>query len=145
MLGRGGDWDWECGRAMALNNFQRLDVLLIWIIYIIEGQGPTVLAVGAGGVVWILFSHLSFLFSVSLSLWETARYRLKCCLKGTFNPNQPTNQLTDSTVSLLTQMAGRMGNAAVPEQSYIGLQYLPRQSCPNVKSGITTYTDDFEL
>ena len=55
------------------------------------------------------FSHLSFLFSFSLSLeddpdliylfsflspslWETARYRLKYCLKGPLNPKQPTNQ-----------------------------------------------------
>ena len=33
------------------------------------GQEPTVLAVGAGGVVWIFFSCLSFL--VSFFLWET--------------------------------------------------------------------------
>ena len=33
------------------------------------GQGPTVLAVCAGGVVWTFFSRLSFLFfSFSLSL-----------------------------------------------------------------------------
>ena len=30
---------------------------------------------------------------LSPSLWETARYRLKYCLKGPLNPNQPTNQL----------------------------------------------------
>ena len=35
---------------------------------------------------------LSILFS-SPSLWETARYRLKYCLKGPLNPKQPTNQL----------------------------------------------------
>ena len=28
------------------------------------------------------------------SLWETARYRLKYCLKGPLNPKQPTNQLS---------------------------------------------------
>ena len=27
------------------------------------------------------------------SLWETARYRLKYCLKGPLNPKQPTNHL----------------------------------------------------
>ena len=37
------------------------------------------------------FSHLSFLF-LSPSLRETARYRLKYCLKGPLSPNQPTNQ-----------------------------------------------------
>ena len=40
------------------------------------------------------FSHLSFLFSFSLSLGETARYRLKYCLKGPLSP-KTTNQPTD--------------------------------------------------
>ena len=34
---------------------------------------------------------------LSPSLWETARYRLKYCLKGPLNPKQPTNQLTSYT------------------------------------------------
>ena len=38
------------------------------------------------------FSHLSFLFSFSLSLVETARYRLKYCLKGPLSP-KTTNQI----------------------------------------------------
>ena len=54
-------------------------------------QGPTALSVGAGGVVWTFFSRLSFLF-LSPSLWETARYRLKYCLKGPLSRKQPTNQ-----------------------------------------------------
>ena len=37
-------------------------------------------------------SGLSFLH-LSPSLWETARYRLKYCLKGLLNPKQPTNHL----------------------------------------------------
>ena len=54
------------------------------------GQGPTALAVGAGGVVWTFFS-LIYLFSfLSPSLWETARYRLKYCLEGPLSPKQPT-------------------------------------------------------
>ena len=32
-------------------------------------------------------------FSLFLTLWETARYRLNYCLKGPLNPKQPTNQL----------------------------------------------------
>ena len=53
---------------------------------------PTVLAVGAGwGCLDIFCSHLSFLFSFSLSLGETARYRLKYCLKGPLSP-KTTNQ-----------------------------------------------------
>ena len=61
-------------------------------IWITVGQGPTALAVGAGGVVWTVLLS-SILFSpLSPSLWETARYRLKYCLKGPLNPKQPTNQ-----------------------------------------------------
>ena len=41
------------------------------------------------------FSHLSFLF-LSPSLRETARYRLKYCLKGLLSPKQPTNQPVES-------------------------------------------------
>ena len=47
------------------------------------------------GCRWGLFGHffsrLSFLF-FSPSLWETARYRLKYCLKGPLSPKQPINQ-----------------------------------------------------
>ena len=45
-------------------NFQCRGVLLILII---GGQGPTALAVGAGGVVWIFFlsSIISLFFSLS--------------------------------------------------------------------------------
>ena len=71
-------------------NFQCRGVLLTWITV---GQGPIVLAVGAGGGCLVFFSliyHFSFL---SPSLWETARYRLKYCLKGPLSP-KPTNQPT---------------------------------------------------
>ena len=60
-------------------NFQCGGVLLIWIRV---GQGPTALAVGAGGGCLDIFSlayHFSFL---SPSLWETARYRLNTVSKG---------------------------------------------------------------
>ena len=53
-------------------------------ILITVGQGPTVLAVGAGGGCLDIFT-LIYAFS-SLS----ARYRLKYCL----NPKQPTNFLS---------------------------------------------------
>ena len=71
-------------------NFQCRGVLLIWITV---GQGPTALAVGVGGGcldIFTLVYHFSFL---SPSLWETARYRLKYCLKGPLSPKQLTNQL----------------------------------------------------
>ena len=62
-------------------------------ILITVRQGPIALAIGAGGggVVWT-FLLSSILSLLSPSLWETARYRLKYCLKGPLNPKQPTNQ-----------------------------------------------------
>ena len=62
-------------------------VLLLWISV---GQGPTALAVGAGGGCLNIFTLLYPFSSLSPSLWETARYRLKYCLKGPLNPIQPT-------------------------------------------------------
>ena len=56
------------------------------------GQGPIALAVGAGGGCSDIFTLLYPFFPLSPSLWETARYRLKYCLKGPLNPKQPTNQ-----------------------------------------------------
>ena len=48
-------------------------VLLIWIIV---GQGPVALAVGAGGGCLDTFSLICPFSPLSPSLWETARYRL---------------------------------------------------------------------
>ena len=62
------------------------------IIWNIVGQGPTALAVGAGGGCLDIFTLIYPFFPLSPSLWETARYRLKYCLKGPLNPKQPTNQ-----------------------------------------------------
>ena len=61
-------------------------------ILITVGQGPTALAVGAGGGCLDIFTLIYPFFSLSPSLWETARNRLKYCLKGPLNPKQPTNQ-----------------------------------------------------
>ena len=61
-------------------------------ILITVGQGPTELAVGAGGGCLDIFTLIYPFSSLSSSLWETARYRLKYCLKGPLNPKQPTNQ-----------------------------------------------------
>ena len=57
------------------------------------GQGPTVLAVGAGGGCLDIFTLIYPFSSLSSSLWKTARYRLNYCLKGPLNPKQPTNQI----------------------------------------------------
>ena len=59
-------------------------------ILITVGQGPIALAVGAGGGGLDIFTLIYPFSSFSLS-WETARYRLKYCLKGPLNPKQPTN------------------------------------------------------
>ena len=64
-------------------NFQCQGVLLIWIII---GQGPITLAVGAGAGRLDIFSLLNL-------FWETAQYRLNYCLKGQLNPKRPTNQI----------------------------------------------------
>ena len=46
---------------------------------------------------WVWFGHFSLIYHFSLlspSFWETARYRLKYCLKEPLSPKQPTYQLT---------------------------------------------------
>ena len=64
-------------------------VLLIWIMV---GQGPIALAVGRGGGCKDIFSLVYHFSILTPSLWETARYRLKYCLKGPLSPKQPTNR-----------------------------------------------------
>ena len=87
---RGGWW----GGAMVLGKLPVPGRPTIWITV---GQGPIALAVGAGGGCLDIFTLVYPFFPLSLSpsLSETARYRLKYCLKGPLNPkttNQP-NQL----------------------------------------------------
>ena len=60
-------------------------------IWIVVGQGPIALAGGAGKGCWTFLLSSIFFSSLSPSLWETVRYRMKYCLKGPFNPKQPTN------------------------------------------------------
>ena len=60
-------------------------------ILIIVGQGPIALAVGAGWGFVDIFTLLYPFSPLSPSLWETARYRLKYCLKGPLNPKQSIN------------------------------------------------------
>ena len=61
-------------------------------IWITVGQGPTALAVGAGGGCLDIFTLIYPFSPLSPSLWEMARYRLKYCLKGPLNP-KTTNQI----------------------------------------------------
>ena len=72
-------------------------------VWITVGQGPTALAVGAGGGCLNIFTHIYPFFPLSPSLWETARYRLKYYLKGPLNPkstNQPI-QMVDLSFAAL--------------------------------------------
>ena len=88
--GRVVRWSWI--------NFHCRGVLLVWMIV---GQGPIALAVGAGGGCLDIFSLLYLFFPLSPSLWETARYRLKYCLKGPLNPKQQQQQHYDPTGTVL--------------------------------------------
>ena len=70
-------------------------------IWISVGQGPTALAVGAGGGCLDIFTLIYPFSPLSPSFWVTARYRLKYCLKGPLNQKQQTNHLLSSILSLL--------------------------------------------
>ena len=60
-------------------------------VWMLVGQGPTALAVGAGRGCLDIFTL--YLFSpLSPSLWGTVRCRLKYCLEGPLKNNQSTNQ-----------------------------------------------------
>ena len=80
-----GGWS---GGAMVLGKLPVPGRPTIWMLV---GQGPIALAEGAGwgclDIVSLVY-HFSFLCP---SLWETACYRLKYCLKGPLSP-EATNQ-----------------------------------------------------
>ena len=78
--GRVVRWSWV--------NFQCRGVLLVWMIV---RQGPIVLAVGAGGGCLDSFTLIYPFSPLSPSLWETTRFRLKYCLKGSLS-QKTTNQ-----------------------------------------------------
>ena len=84
--GRVVRWSWI--------HFQVRGVLLVWIRV---GQGPTALAVGAGGGCLDIFTLIYPFSFLSPSLWETTRYRLKYCLKGSLS-QKTTNQPTKSGI-----------------------------------------------
>ena len=61
-------------------------------VLMLVGQGPAALAVGAGGGCLDIFTLIYSFFPLSPCLWETARYRLKYCLKGPLN-QKPTKSI----------------------------------------------------
>ena len=83
------------GGAMVLGKLPVPGRPTIWMTV-----GQTALTVGAGGGGLDIFTLIYPFFPLSPSLWETARYRLKYCLKGPLNPNnQPTNQPSMRTLT----------------------------------------------
>ena len=81
--GRVVRWSWV--------NFQCWGVLLIWIVV---GQGPIALAVGAGGGCLDIFSLIYHFFSSSLSL-EDGPIETEILSQRAVNPqnNQPTKSV----------------------------------------------------
>ena len=75
------------GGAMVLGKLPVPGRPTIWMIV---GQGPIALAVGAGWGCLNIFTLLYLFSPLSPSLWEAARYRLKYCLKGPLSQKQPT-------------------------------------------------------
>ena len=90
-------------------------------IWITVGQGPIVLAVGAGGGCLDIFTILYLFSSLSPSLWETARYRLKYCLKGPLNPKQPTNQdVTKLVLDFANRVNANVGPSDIDRAHRVG-------------------------
>ena len=92
---------------MVLGNFPVPERPTIWITV---GQGPTALAVGAGGGCLDIFTLIYPFTPLPPSLWETARYRLKYCLKGPVNPkstNQPLLSLFSKPIIVHLVTFGR--------------------------------------
>ena len=81
-------------------------------ILMIVGQGPIVLAVGAGRGCLDIFTLLCSFPLLSPSLWERARYRLKYCLKGPLNPKQPT-KVTSSGCHSVKVLSTTVGHSLV--------------------------------
>ena len=61
--------------------------------WMIVGQGPIALAVGACGGCSDIFTLLYLLSPLSPSLWQTTQFKLKYCLKWPLNTKQPTKQV----------------------------------------------------
>ena len=96
-------------------------------IWITVGQGPAALAVGAGGGCLDIFTLIYPFSSLSPSLWETARYRLKYCLKGPLNPQQPTNQNQNMSALFAQSIHPNtyiLKGTQSKKQHFIGVTYL---------------------
>ena len=81
----------------------------------IVGQGPTARTVGAGGGCLDVFALVCLFSPLSPSLWETARYGLKYCLKGPLNPRQPTNKLSECNLVKLEEKGMYLCEFTIPK------------------------------
>ena len=72
----------------------------------------TALAVGAGGGCLSIFTLIYPFSFLSPSLWETTRYRLKYCLKGSLSP-KTTNQPTTVALPLLQSLVPSQCNVLI--------------------------------
>ena len=95
-------WGWSGGAKVL----RKLPVSGRPTSLITVGQGPTALAVGAGGGCLDIFTLIYPFSSLSPSLWETARYTLKYCLKGPLNPKQPT-KIKDYFLNIIIKVLPR--------------------------------------
>ena len=119
-----GGW---LGGAMVLGKLPVPGRPTIWITV---GQGPTALAVGAGGGCLDIFTLIYPFSPLSPSLWETARYRLKYCLKGPLNPKQPTNQPTLTTEKQTTKFSSaNFQKMLSPSYIILRIQRLEGKQC----------------
>ena len=90
------------------------------------GQGPIALAEGAGGGCLDIFTLIYPFSPFSPSLWETARYRLKYCLKGPLKPKQPTNRLPEKRRKRRERIDESKNVQTIPTRTYCKLnRYLP--------------------
>ena len=74
--------------------------------------------------IFSLVYHFSFL---SPSLWRTARYRLKYCLKGPLNQKQPTNLRTREAKMKMTDLE----RVAFPENYPYSSSGMPKRQLPS--------------
>ena len=72
-----------------------------------------------------IFSLICIFSFLSLSLWETARYRLKYCLKGPSNPKQPTNQLGKTAMNYWVRKFRNDWPARLPKEFILdGINFI---------------------
>ena len=90
------------------------------------------------GVVWTFLLYP--FFPLSPSLWETARYRLKYCLKGPLNP-KPTNQPKSHSLVVIGEVGYIMGPGTVG----LSKQCRPRSNCSKSRSILGSHCLPFHL